>query len=60
MHSFSDFLLGAGRPSLIHQDTAVSGWGNKKRPQVEPAALLRQKAKQEQQTQQQYTMPKGK
>jgi hypothetical protein len=25
--------------------------GNKKRPQVEPAALLKQKAKQEQQTQ---------
>jgi len=42
--------VGTGRLSLIHQDTAVKRVGNKKRPQVELAALSRQKAKQEQQT----------
>ena len=39
MHSFSGNLVGTGRLSLIHQDTAVRRVGNKKRPQVEPAAL---------------------
>ena len=39
MHSFSGNLVGTGRLSLIHQDTAVKRVGNKKRPQVEPAAL---------------------
>jgi hypothetical protein len=39
MHSLSGNLVGTGRLSLIHQDTAVKRVGNKKRPQVEPAAL---------------------
>jgi hypothetical protein len=41
MHSFSgcSFFRGAGRLSLILQDTAVKRERNKKRPQVEPAAL---------------------
>jgi len=49
--------VGTGRLSLIHQDTAVKRVGNKKRPQVELAALSRQKAKQEQQTHKQISMP---
>jgi hypothetical protein len=44
-------LWGAGRLSLIHQDTAESGWEAKKGRKLNPATLSKQKAKQEQQMQ---------
>jgi len=48
-------LSEAGRLSLIHQDTAESGWETKKGRKLNPATLSKQKAKQEQQTQKQYS-----
>jgi hypothetical protein len=50
VHSFSENLVGAGRLLLIHQ-TRGKRVGNKKRPQVDSCDPLKQKAKQEQQTQ---------
>ena len=40
---FPETLWEAGRLSLIHQDTAVSGWETKKRPQVESCDPLKNK-----------------
>jgi hypothetical protein len=59
MHSFSGDLLGSRASFADSPDTAVRRVGNKKRPQVESCDPLKQKAKQEQQTQRQNTREIG-
>jgi hypothetical protein len=51
MHSFSGNLLGSRASFADSPDTAVKRVGNEKGRKLNPATPLKQKAKQEQQTQ---------